>query len=101
MRTLIVAVVGLSVSALAQGKKVIDVEEAVSLWLGSSPKLRAARLQKESLEDQARSVRGRMLPLIALNDEAQHYDKPFEIRFSPMAPPLVARNQDTNQFVAA
>lgn len=99
MRFVIVVAVGLSAGALAQGKRVIDVEEAVKLSIGSSPRLRAAQLQKEGLEDQGRSVRGRMLPLIALNEEAQHYDKPFTIAFGPQS--FVARNQDTNQFVAA
>ncbi|MFT3837533.1 MAG: TolC family protein [Myxococcaceae bacterium] len=99
MRFVILVAVGLSAGAFAQGKRVIDVNEAVNLAVGSSPRLRAAQLQKEGLDDQAKSVRGRMLPLIALNDEAQHYRREFAIQFGPQR--FVARNQDTNTFVAA
>ena len=92
--------------------RVISVEEAVQLAIEGSPGLRASRLRHDSAEDLSRSVRGRFLPSIHLSDEQQHYDRPFAVEFNldlprapgqpPVPPPsFVARNTNTNTFVAA
>jgi outer membrane protein len=80
------------------------VDEAVKLALESNPQLLSAKLRKEQLDDQSKSVRGHMLPVLNVNEEFQHYDKPFALSF-PLGPPpfpsFTARQQDTNTFVVA
>jgi len=84
----------------------IDVEEAERLALAHSPALHAVALRAEAVEDQSRSVRGRMLPGIVVSDEHQRYSEPFAIAFNlgvPGAPTprLIGREVNTNTFVAA
>lgn len=91
---------------LAQAPRTIDVDTAVQLALEKSPGLASVRLRAEGVEDQARSVRGRMLPSVYLSDEHQRYSEPFQIKFDlgiPGAPvpSLVGRELNTNTFVAA
>jgi len=92
--------------ATPDSSRTIDVETAVRLALDRSPGLNAVRFRAEAVEDQARSVRGRMLPSINLQDEDQRYSDKFAIKFDlgiPGAPvaSLVARELNTNTFVAA
>jgi outer membrane protein TolC len=84
----------------------LTVEDVVKLALKENPRLQAARAQGRSGHELAYSAIGRMLPSIHLSEEYQHYDSVFNINFSipgsPMAfPPIEARKQDTNMFVAS
>jgi outer membrane protein TolC len=77
----------------------IDVEEAIGLALGHSPQVKAVNQRREATVAQADSLRGRMLPLIAMSEEWQRYDSPFSIAFGPSS--FVARNIITNTFAAS
>lgn len=96
---------GMCAAPLAEAARQLTVDDALALGLKQSPDLHATQLQAEAAEDRAKSVRGHLLPLINLQEEYQHYDKPFAISFplGPNAPAaaFVARKQDTNSFVAA
>jgi outer membrane protein len=78
----------------------LGVEEVLRLALSSHPSLEAVRAQASAAEEQSKSVRGRLLPVITVHDEYQHWDSPFAIGFNG-APPITAREQDTNAFTAA
>jgi outer membrane protein len=71
--------------------------------LDKSPALRVARARADGAQAQANSLRGHLLPGVNVSDEFQHWDSPFTIAFPiPGAPvALVARDQDTNTFVAS
>jgi outer membrane protein len=77
----------------------VSVEEAVRLAVVHSPALHAVAHRAEAVEDQARSLRGRMLPGIALSDEHQRYSEAFTIAFGPAS--FNARELNANTFVAA
>src|SRR4051794_22510152 len=86
----------------------LTVEEALREAVAQSPRVQAARDRAEAATASADSLRGRMLPGVRLSDEQQRYDRPFAIDFAipgapGAAPPisLVARNVNTNTFVAA
>lgn len=85
----------------------LTIDDTVELAIRSSSALAAARARARGNDDQAKSVRGRLLPSINLSDEWQHWDSPFDVSldFGPnvpfSAPPLRAREQTTNAFVAA
>jgi outer membrane protein len=86
--------------------RTIDVDAAVRLTLERSPGLRGVHARTEGAQDQARSLRGRLLPAVALSDEHQRYSEPFKIAFNlgiPNAPvpTLTAIQLNTNTFVAA
>ncbi|MBX7101711.1 MAG: TolC family protein, partial [Myxococcaceae bacterium] len=102
MRALLVVVTLGAHAALANDE--LTVEDAVKRALEVNPQLRAAREKREGAADQARAVRGQLLPSAALSEEFQHYDKEFSVVFSipgaPTAPSFVARDQNTNTFVA-
>lgn len=98
---------GLARTAGAEGlARKIDVDEAVKLTLESHPQLKAARLRKEALEDQSRSVRGRMLPTVVVSDEYSRYTEAYAVEFplpTPSGKPVsfTARDAQTNTFVAS
>ncbi len=90
--------------AFAQSRK-LSVDDAVKLALDTNPRLLAARARTHVGFDQAKSARGHILPSVHLSEEYQHWDSPFSISFQfpglPMLPPFLARQQDTNSFVAS
>ena len=57
----------------------LDVGQAVERALAKDPQLAAGRERREAAADQARSVRGQLLPSIAVSEEFQYYDSPFSI----------------------
>jgi len=86
-------------SAAAAATEKLAVEEVLRLALSSHPSLEAARAQASAAEEQSKSARGRLLPVISVHDELQHWDSPFTIALGPA--PVTAREQDTNTFIAA
>lgn len=102
MRALTTVVVLLAGPALAAP---LSVEDAVQRALDASPQLRAARERRDGVADQARSVRGQLLPAGVLSEELQHYRGPFMVGLTlpglPASPSLSIRDQNTNTFVAA
>jgi len=91
----------LAAPALAQNAlpQKLDIDTAVALALAHTPGLGAVRARQEAASDQAKSLRGRLLPTIVVNDEQQHYDGPFNIAFGPAS--FTARNINTNVFTVA
>ena len=83
----------------------LTMDETVELAVASSSALQAARVRTRGSEDQAKSVRGRLLPSINLSDEWQRWDSAFSpsLPSAPGAPPIsfLARERTTNAFVAA
>ncbi|BDG09788.1 TolC family protein [Anaeromyxobacter paludicola] len=81
----------------------LSEDEVLRRALARSPALRAARARAEAAGAQAASVRGHLLTAVNVSDEFQHWDSTFGIAFpigpTPLA--LVAREQDTNTFVAS
>lgn len=92
----------------------LTVDEAVRLATKGNLRLLSVEKRALSTHDTALSVGAHLLPAIRLSEEYQHWDCPFVIDFTtfvggcapttppPMGtmPPLVARKQDTNSFVA-
>jgi len=92
----------LLVSAAAPAAERLGVEDVLRLAMGSHPSVMAARAQARAAEERHGGTRGRLLPVVSVHDEYQHWDSPFEIAFGdPGTPPVVAREQDTNTFTAA
>jgi outer membrane protein len=94
----------LALTQAPQGRR-IDVTEAVRLTLEHSPSLAGVALRAKASADQAKSVRGHMLPAIFVQDEAQHYSEAFQIKFDlgipgVAAPSILGRAVNTNTFVA-
>ena len=83
----------------------MTVEQAVARAQQLSPQYRAAEARRDAAVDQMHSARGRLLPVVAVQDEFQHYNTPFAVKFeipgSPIAPSLTVRAQNTNSFSAA
>jgi outer membrane protein TolC len=88
----------------------LTVEKALQEALDQSPRVRAARARSDGADASARSLRGRMLPLVDVSDEQQHWNDNFAIAFAlpsqpgqPSAPPLslVAREINANTFSVA
>lgn len=103
MRALLSGMLVLAMPALAG--EVLTVEDAVRRALEQSSQVQAARERRESAADSARSVRGQLLPSVALSDELQHYSGPFSVALtipgSPVSPSLTVRDQNTNTFVVS
>jgi len=95
--------------ALSQNGRTLGVEEAVQLALKQSPQLHGVELRREAALAQADSLRGRMLPLIALSEEWDRYaplpDGPsngnFQFAFPGFPAPFVVRAGITNTFAAS
>jgi outer membrane protein len=84
-------------AARAEGRR-LSVEDVVRLSLATHPRLAAARARSEAAHHLKRSAGGRMLPALALSEEYQHFDSPFDIAFGGAS--VRARDQDANTFVA-
>ncbi len=82
----------------------LTIDQTVELAVASSSALKAAHARARGSEDQANSVRGRLLPSINLSDEWQRWDSTFSASI-PSAPgesiSILARERTTNTFVAA
>jgi outer membrane protein len=76
----------------------LTMDQTVELVVQSSSALEAAQARTRSSEDQAKSVRGRLLPSINLSDELQRWDSTFIV---PLVGGIPARELTTNSFVAA
>lgn len=94
------ALAGLPEVAAAESRR-LTIDEAEQLAIDRSPQLAGVAARTQAAEDLARSVRGRMLPLLRASNEYQHYDTAFSPAFPLPAgtPPIIAREQDTNTFV--
>jgi len=96
---------GVMLVASASFAETLTVEEAVRRALDSSPQVQAARERRDAALDSARSVRGQLLPSVALADDLQHYSGPFSVALtipgSPVSPSLTVRDQNTNTFVVS
>src|ERR1017187_6778761 len=87
----------------AQAPQRLTMDQVVQMAVASSPALKAARAHARGNEQQAKSLRGRLLPSINLSDEYQRWDSKFNITFPipPLNPSLTARELSTNAFVVA
>jgi len=87
----------------APAQQRLNMDQVVQLAVASSPALTAAHARARGNEDQAKSVRGRLLPSVNLSDEYQRWDSRFNVTFPipPMNPSLTARELSTNAFVVA
>ena len=75
----------------------LTMDQVVQLAVASSPALKAARARARGNEEQAKSLRGRLLPSVNVSDEYQRWDSPFVVpQFS-----LQARDISTNAFVVS
>ena len=83
----------------------LTMDQVVQMAVASSPALKAARARARGNEEQAKSLRGRLLPSLNLSDEYQRWDSRFSptIDFGPSAPPVTfpARDLSTNAFVVS
>ncbi|MFO0594414.1 MAG: TolC family protein [Myxococcaceae bacterium] len=106
MRSFALSVVVVLATA-AQAGEVVSVEDAVQRALSRNAQVRAARERVAAAEDGSRSVRGQLLPALALSDELQHYSGPFQVQLmipgapAAAAPSLTVRDQNTNSFVVS
>ena len=87
----------------APGGQRLTMDQVVQMALASSPALKAARARARGNEEQAKSMRGRLLPSVNLSDEWQRWDSKFDITFPipPLNPSLTARELSTNTFVVS
>ncbi|HEU4581802.1 MAG TPA: TolC family protein [Polyangiaceae bacterium] len=85
-------------AAPSQGGERLSVDDVLRLAT-THPSLAAARARASGAEAQAKSARGRLLPVLSVHDEYQHWDSPFAVGFGGQA--FVARKQDTNTFTAS
>lgn len=88
---------------LARPGQTLTAEGAVEEAVRADDQLRSAQFRTRSAEDNARSVRGRLLPQLSLSDSWDHYDSPFTIQIGPVGagaplPPITARDLNTNLF---
>jgi outer membrane protein len=85
--------------AVAAQPRTLDIDDVLRMALASDPGLQAARAHAGAADELRSSARGRLLPVITVADEYQHWDSPFEIGFGGST--FRARNEDTNTFTAA
>jgi len=81
----------------------LTMDQVVQLAVASSPALKAAHARARGNDEQAKSLRGRLLPSVNLSDEYQRWDSKFSLPFTipPATTPFVAREMGTNAFVVA
>jgi outer membrane protein TolC len=87
----------------AQAPARLTMDQVVQMAVASSPALKAARARARGNEEQAKSLRGRLLPSVNVSDEYQRWDSTFSLPFTipPATTPFVAREMGTNAFVVA
>ena len=88
-------------AADVDGEQMLTLDQTVAQAVESSSALKAARARARGSEDQAKSMRGRLLPSVNLSDEWQRWDSRFYFALPSMPEPLTARDLSTNTFVAA
>jgi outer membrane protein TolC len=92
-------------SAEAPAQQRLTMDQVAQMAVASSPALKAARARARGNEEQAKSVRGRLLPSVNLSEEYQRWDSPFNVTISnpPPAPSFSfpARELSTNAFVVS
>jgi outer membrane protein TolC len=90
-------------AADASAQQRLTMDQVVQMAVASSPALKAARARARGNEEQAKSLRGRLLPSINLSDEYQRWDSRFTVNFPIPSMPLSipARDLSTNAFVVA
>jgi len=90
-------------SADAPAAQRLTMDQVVQMAVASSPALKAARARASGSEEQAKGLRGRLLPSVNLSDEYQRWDSKFDITFPipPQYPSLTARELSTNAFVVS
>jgi len=90
-------------SADAPTQQRLTMDQVVQLAVASSPALKAARARARGNEEQAKSLRGRLLPSVNVSDEYQRWDSRFTVDFPIPSMPLSipARDLSTNTFVVA
>jgi outer membrane protein len=79
----------------------LTMDQVVQMALASSPALKGARARARGNEEQAKSLRGRLLPSVNLSDEYQRWDSPFSVSISNQLPSIPARELSTNAFVVS
>jgi len=100
----VLAVLSLLAFETADAPASLTMDEVVRMAVESSSALKAARARARSSEDQAKSLRGRLLPSVNLSDEWQRWDSKFYLPSSltpPNVPSIAARDLTDNTFVAA
>ncbi len=87
----------------APAQQRLTMDQVVQMAVASSPALKAARARARGNEEQAKSLRGRLLPSVNLSDEYQRWDSRFTVNFPIPSMPLSipARELSTNAFVVA
>lgn len=88
-------------SADAPAAQRLSMDQVVQMAVGSSPALKAARARARGNEEQAKSLRGRLLPSVNLSDEYQRWDSRFSVPIPDPTRPLTARDLSTNAFVVS
>src|SRR5262249_48647992 len=80
----------------AEAVRRLSVEEAEKLALETNPTVVSASAHSRAVEYLARSALSRMLPVISLSDEYQHWNSEFQLSFplGPMPATFTARAQD-------
>lgn len=84
----------------------LTVDDAVKIALQQNQVVRASREQKDAADDSSHSVRGRLLPTLAANEEYLHYRNGFAptVHFPGVPGPGISfpiHDQNTNTFVIA
>jgi outer membrane protein len=87
-------------TADAPAQQRLTMDEVVQMAVASSPGLKAARARARGNEEQAKSLRGRLLPSVNLSDEYQRWDSRFNVVIGAFSP-IPARDLSTNAFVVA
>jgi outer membrane protein TolC len=92
-------------TADAPAQQRLSMDQVVQMAVASSPALKAARARARGNEEQAKSLRGRLLPSVNLSDEYQRWDSRFypSLELGPSVPAasFLARDLSTNAFVVA
>jgi outer membrane protein TolC len=78
----------------------LTMDQVVEMAVESSSALKAARARARVNEDQAKSLRGRLLPSVNVSDEWQRWDSAFVVEI-PNVGPLPVHDLYTNAFVVA
>jgi outer membrane protein TolC len=77
----------------------LTMDQVVEMAVASSSALKAARVRARGNEEQAKGLRGRLLPSVNLSDEWQRWDSKFEA--SIMGNSVPVHDLNTNAFVVA
>jgi outer membrane protein len=90
----------LAVAATAQADlRHLTAEEAVQLAWETSPAIQAVEAQTRGADDQAKAVRGHLLPSVVVADELDHWDSPYTVSLGPGAA-FSVRDQNMNVLTA-